>query len=348
MDSGSERELEPQQDNISDSDPDFQSDLDSDSSSELGGPTYENYCAYTDLTGPYWVHLPTEIVWSIPTFFTSHAAQHWRTRDIGRPTKNLLAACGTVCREWALRIRALLFASLELRGSSDVDRLLAMLELPPVVGSPLSEYVQRVTYAKLDEGVPPWLRLGEVARRIQNAEFRLTTGLVNDDDVFNGDNLLRCLPRTLPLAAFPPCTELHLVDVRFKSNADIIRLARTFPAARVCKYFCPSSEGDPPPEPTIARRHPLSRQVLRALAKKVVFDISLVAEYKGGLGTQLQMTFIAMAVRERLMVLQGAWETTNAALLALLPSQSNLQRVTVDTSGWCAIPGLPRPSTITH
>lgn len=123
---------------------------------------------HTSPSTSFWQRLPAEVIWLIVCFIRPRE-DNWAWRE---DEKKGLAACSLVCCYWALSIRPLLFRTLELEGRAHVDELLTILSARPVIATErLAKHIQKITYRKHDDHVPPWLSLKAISARVPAAEF---------------------------------------------------------------------------------------------------------------------------------------------------------------------------------
>ena len=277
-------------------------------------------------------HLPEELICHILDFFPALREAHQHTYGERRIRKYGLTSCSLVCYYWAKRMRPLLFESLHLRGPDDVDQLLEFLKSSPVRGLQPSTHIRRITYLKFDNRIPPWLRLNSVSKLTPEARFHIIIDGSRDFRL-DGDSIMRCLPRTLPPSALPPCETMSLAGARFRRRTHLTALANTFPMTREYAYEM-NLNVDEPHWPVTTPSRALLRQLERGQPNKVCFRTQDATSLQdpSGLAAQLSVVFTAVAPRERLKIRSDVWESIGAALLALVPPKSFLSRLIVDNS----------------
>ena len=268
----------------------------------------------------------------IPTYRES-----WKQRLDGRSSvmKGGLAKAGLTCRYWAEQIRPLLFGELLLRGPEDVAQLIQLVKSPPVMGSEsaLSTYIREITYLKVTNAVPPWTRLQMLSKLLPSGiKISIDTGFRIEQAQLDGSSFVHCLPRTLPPSAFPPLEEIRLRNVKFRNNADVLRLTATFP--RLNQYTSSLLDIQ---SITPAREDHLLAQPLRRIQCAELWHhpvpIPRHDDAYRNFEVRLRRALRAVSAQQALDVGQQHWEHCLGSLVRLIPKRRSVGVICVDKHG---------------
>ena len=143
-------------------------------------------------------------------------------------SKKQLGTCSRVCRYWAQVCRPSLFRKLVLRNAADLDHLLFLLTISPLVAPSLAQCLDEVAVVHPGPRGLPWIH--RLPRIRQHTTRVLTLHLeVQQLEIWGTAHLLSTsLPLTLPRSTFP-FSSLRIADVRLKKVKDLVRAVRDLP-----------------------------------------------------------------------------------------------------------------------
>ena len=235
--------------------------------------------------------LPDELVHAILIRTQDHDAT-WK------PIKRGLTSCSLTCRHWAKLIRPMLFYSLVLRSTDDIEQLLAFLSTPDSLGNPLRSCLGSVeAVEEQTASAAPWshhvFRLYGAVGAHMTWTIRCRSADQQPDQTQSALLPSSILPRTFPISTTYP-SRLVLSGLRLPSVQHLVNFVQHVRVREIEIVDIIFTDGDLDRVRWPRRPHPWG--------KHRFLDISFAFAQPSNLQTSLKLSGILFASQGRMQL----------------------------------------------